>query len=85
MLGQAGSSGSLGAQGAREGASREGRVPGSLPSQGAQSQLLARLLRISQEGIGESPSVQGFSLPVSLLKPIHDTFFRRIISEVGLR
>lgn len=59
MLGQAGSSGSLGAQGAREGASREGRVPGSLPSQGAQSQLLARLLRI-RKGSEKAPVFKAF-------------------------
>lgn len=60
--------------GAREGASGQGSIHGRLPSQGARIQLLARLPRVSHEGIEESPRTRGFSLPMSPLRPVHDSF-----------
>lgn len=59
---------------AREGASGPARVLGRLPSLGARIQLLARLPRVSHEGIEESPRTRGFSLPVSPLRPVHGSF-----------
>ena len=71
------------------------RAPGKKRAERAEllAAFLARVLRVSSwhtclqfvtKGSKAAPSAQGFSLPLSSLKPIHDSLFRRIISELGL-